>query len=165
MSSELVLTVLWASIIAIAALYDLKYRRIPNVLSVLSWGLGAARFFMVYGWDEWPMSVWAFLATFTLGLLLTLMQILGAGDVKLMMGAALGIGLEDWPMVVFVTFALGAVIAVFRLVQKRNFLDFLQRLGFVFQGRFQPALELLDGKDRFPFGICILGGVLWYLAN
>lgn len=106
------LIVLWACSIAY---FDARYRRIPNVLSLGAWVLGATVLLVQHSSLTGAKASSALIAA-GLGLLLTLpaylIKKLGAGDVKLLVGIGLLTSFPITMMCFFVAAMCGGLLAL-----------------------------------------------------
>src|SRR5580692_6343045 len=112
--------VLLGILVAIAAVFDIRYRRIPNWLVLAGIIVGLA--WNVYSSDHWSSGLLRSLKGLGLGFILYfplyLIRARGAGDVKLLaaVGAITGPGNCFW--IFLLTAVLGGVIAVVFLALK-----------------------------------------------
>lgn len=170
---EKVLIVLLALLIA-AAVYDIRYRRIPNWLTLAGVLLGFAINFGI-GPPEGGVlfALQGFAVAFGLYMFLYLLRAMGAGDVKLMAAVGALVGAERWFGIFLVTAIVGGVMA-FALVAVRGRLKrTLFNVGFILSeirhGR--PAyvgkeeLDVRSGKAvGLPHGAVIAIGTIFFLA-
>jgi prepilin peptidase CpaA len=96
------------ALLAVAAVTDILWRRIPNWLTVSLMAAGLTRAILFYGWTGLGHSALGLLAGGGLGFTLFAMSALGGGDVKLL--AAIG----SWmgPKGVFLVFIVEAVVGL-----------------------------------------------------
>jgi prepilin peptidase CpaA len=170
---EKVLIVLLAVLIG-ASVYDIRYRRIPNWLTLAGVLLGFAINFGI-GPPEGGVlfALQGFLVAFGLYLFLYVLRAMGAGDVKLMAAVGALVGWERWFGIFVVTAIVGGVMA-FTLVAVRGRLKrTIFNVGFILSeirhGR--PAyagkeeLDVRSGKAiGLPHGAVIAIGAIFYLA-
>jgi prepilin peptidase CpaA len=170
---EKVLMVLLAVLIG-ASVYDIRYRRIPNWLTLAGVLLGFAINFGI-GPPEGGVlfALQGFLVAFGLYLFLYVLRAMGAGDVKLMAAVGALVGWERWFGIFVVTAIVGGVMA-FTLVAVRGRLKrTIFNVGFILSeirhGR--PAyagkeeLDVRSGKAiGLPHGAVIAIGAIFYLA-
>src|SRR6185503_10562394 len=107
--------------IAVIVIYfDVRYRRIPNVvvLATLIAGLGINT--ALGGWHGTLVSLQGFALAFVPMLMLHLFGAMGAGDVKLSgaVGAVLGVSLVPNALIVIVM--LGAALALYSMIKSRT---------------------------------------------
>jgi prepilin peptidase CpaA len=108
--------ILLAVIAVVATYYDIRFRRIPNWLTLPSVLVG----FVASGlWPVGEHSAWGGLGNAALGFALAmlinfplyLLHARGAGDVKLMAAVGALIGWRDWLAIFFISSLLGGVLA------------------------------------------------------
>ncbi len=152
-----------------AAYFDIRYRRIPNALSLAGACAGLCVNIALYGRAGAVRAAAGLALAFAIYLLLYLAHAMGAGDVKLM--AALGAiaGPADWLRITGLTWFAGAVFALALVAWRRRLLTTLWNVAFIARewlSRRAPYLtrEDLDVKSekavRLPHGISIAVGVL-----
>ncbi len=157
-----------------AALYDIRYRRIPNWLTVGGVVVGVA----LNAFLGPPVGGWAFaLKGMGLGFgayfLLYLLHAMGAGDVKLMAAVGSLVGWQNWIGIFILTAILGGVAAVILAVARKRLANTLWNVGFIItemkSGR--PAYlgkEELDVKSKksmgLPHGAVIAFGTICFLG-
>jgi prepilin peptidase CpaA len=170
---EKVLMVLLALLIG-AAVYDIRYRRIPNWLTLAGVLLGFAINFGI-GPPEGGVlfALQGFALAFGLYMFLYVLRAMGAGDVKLMAAVGALVGWERWFGIFLVTAIVGGVMA-FALVAIRGRLKrTIFNVGFILSeikhGR--PAyvgkeeLDVRSGKGAsLPHGAVIAIGTIFFLA-
>jgi prepilin peptidase CpaA len=150
--------VLLALVIA-AAVYDVRYRRIPNWVSVGGAAIGIA----LNAFLGPPMFGWAF-ALKGLGLgfgayfVLYLLHAMGAGDVKMMAAVGSLVGWADWVGIFVLTAILGGIAAICLATMRKRLGRTLWNVGFILSelkgGR--PAYlgrEELDVKSSKALGL------------
>ena len=178
MPRDLLLTPLVAAllsaIVLIAAVFDIRTRRIPNWLT----GLGIAIGFGVnmyergaFGGMVFSLSGLAVAAT--VYLLLYVLRALGGGDAKLMMAVGAFAGWQNWIGIFIVAALAGGIAAIILAAAKGRLRQTLWNTGFILseakQGR--PAhhkrkeLDVRSGQGMsLPHGAVIAVSTLLYLA-
>ena len=158
--------------VAIAAVHDVRFRRIPNwlVLTGLVLGLGLNTFLL-----RWPgarASLLGIVLAFLIYFPLYLLRGMGAGDVKLMAAIGAIVGPANWFGIFIISALLGGIAAVFLLLSRGRLLNSLWNISFLFQRllRFQApyAREELDISSpksvKLPHGVAIACGSALFLA-
>ena len=145
--------------------YDVRYRRIPNVLvlATLIAGISINTFFS--GFQGTLSSVEGFALAFFPMLLMHIFGALGAGDVKLFgaVGAVIGVGLV--PLAFVVVVMLGAVLAIYTMLRAGTVLTTLHGVLRIFVG-ILPGWEMPrfamspDRRHTIPYGVAIMVGSL-----
>jgi prepilin peptidase CpaA len=161
-----------------AAIYDVRYRRIPNWLTVAGVLAGfAMNIFLAWPspqrWSGCTFALKGMGLGFGLYFLLYALRAMGAGDVKLMAAVGAMTGWEDWFGIFLLTAIVGGVMALLLSIVKRRLGKTFWNMGFILselkQGR--PAYvqrEELDVKNPkaigLPHGAMIALGTLFFLA-
>ena len=157
-----------------AAIYDVRYRRIPNWLTV--WGVFLG--FLMNGLIGPPeggilFAVQGFLAGSGVYLVLYVLRAMGAGDVKLMAAVGALVGWQRWFGIFLITAIVGGIMALTLVTVRRRLGKTLWNVGFILSemrhGR--PAYvgkEELDVRSPravgLPHGAVIAIGTVFYLA-
>ena len=170
---EKVLIVLLAVLIG-AAVYDIRYRRIPNWLTLAGVLLGFAINFGI-GPPEGGVlfALQGFALAFGLYMFLYVLRAMGAGDVKLMAAIGALVGWERWFGIFLVTAIVGGVMALALVAVRGRLKKTMFNVGFILSeikhGR--PAyvgkeeLDVRSGKALgLPHGAVIAIGTIFFLA-
>jgi prepilin peptidase CpaA len=165
------------TVVLAAAVYDVRYRRIPNWLTVAGVIVGIAlNAFLSQALQARGMfkaSLIGMGAAFGIYFLLYAIRAMGAGDVKLMAAVGSIVGWPNWFGIFIVTAILGGVMAIILVVMRKRLKNTLFNVGFIMtemkSGR--PAYlgkEELDVRSPkamgLPHGAVIAIGTLFYLA-
>jgi len=161
-----------------AAIYDVRYRRIPNWLTVsgVLAGIAMNTFLAWPSPQRWSGCVFALKGLglgFVLYLFLYALRAMGAGDVKLMAAVGAMVGWEDWFGIFLITAVVGGVMGVILSIARKRLGTTFWNVGFILsemkQGR--PAYlqrEELDVRNPkavgLPHGAVIAIGTLFFLA-
>ena len=165
--------VLLALLIA-AALYDVRYRRIPNWLTVLgvvlgfviNWLIGLPEGGLLFAAEGLAVGFGVYLALY-------LIRAMGAGDVKLMAAVGALVGYQRWFGIFFITAIIGGIMALVLVTVRRRLTKTFWNVSFILsemkQGR--PAYvgkEELDVRSPramgLPHGAVIAVATVFYLA-
>ncbi|MBZ5625906.1 MAG: A24 family peptidase [Acidobacteriia bacterium] len=170
--------------VLIAAVYDVRYRRIPNWLTAGGVLIGLAMNTFLSGWpgqgtflhDGWPglrLGLVGFGIAFAVNFVMYLLHFRGAGDVKLMAAIGATVGWANW----FGIFLLSAIVAgllslivVFaRKRAKTTFWNVTFLISELASGRAphlkREELDVSSGKaSRIPAGATIAIGTVFFLA-
>jgi prepilin peptidase CpaA len=170
---EKVLMVLLAVLIG-AAVYDIRYRRIPNWLTLTGVVLGFLINFLI-GPPEGGLlfALEGFALAFGLYMFLYVLRAMGAGDVKLMAAVGALVGWERWFGIFLVTAIVGGVMAFVLVAVRGRLKRTIFNVGFILSeikhGR--PAyvakeeLDVRSGKGAsLPHGAVIAIGTIFFLA-
>jgi prepilin peptidase CpaA len=157
-----------------AALYDVRFRRIPNWLNVAGVLAGIAlNTFLYQGLPGLVFAVKGLVLAFGIYVLLYAIHAMGAGDVKLMAAVGAIVGWENWFGIFLVTAILGGIMSLILVASRGRVKKTLFNVGFILNemksGR--PAYlanEELDVKSKkalgLPHGAVIAVGALFFLA-
>jgi prepilin peptidase CpaA len=157
--------VLLAPLAIFVIYYDVRYRRIPNVL-VLSALLAGISVNTAFGGVQGMLSsLEGFALAFFPMLLMHIFGAMGAGDVKLFgaVGAVLGVSLV--PLAFVMVVMLGAVLAIYTMLRAGTVFTTLHGVLRIFVGLL-PGWEMprfaisADRKHTIPYGVAIMLGSL-----
>ena len=148
---EWLFLVLLGVVVAIGSWTDLRLRKIPNWLCLLNLALGLAWMFYTSGWTGVGMAALHVIVALAVGMALTAMGVLGAGDAKFYasMAAWLAPGRAIW---LLVSVALAGLILL---------------LGFMAWRLAHRSKARADDKSDFaklPYGLAIGAGGLFAVA-
>jgi len=165
-----------------AAVYDVRYRKIPNWLNLMGILLGLAlnafpdRLSFHFLRPEWS-GLWKSLGglglAFAIYLALYALHAMGAGDVKLMAAVGAVVGPQNWFGIFLVTAIVGGLMSFVLITLKGRVRKTLFNVSFILSemksGR--PAYlanEELDVKSKkavgLPHGAVIALGTIFFLA-
>jgi prepilin peptidase CpaA len=165
--------ILLMALVLVAAVYDVRSRRIPNWVSLGGAALGVALHVYLGPPD---FGVWFALKGLALGFgvyfALYALRAMGAGDAKLMGAVGAIVGWRDWLGIFFLTALVGGVAAVVLAVARKRLGKTFWNLGFILSemksGR--PAYlknEELDVRSakaaRLPHGATIAVACIIFL--
>jgi len=171
------------TLVLAAAVYDVRYRRIPNWLTAGGVLVGLVMNAFLGDWrSPTPSSqVWPGLRFALVGLgigfgvyfALYALRAMGAGDVKLMAAVGAMVGWQDWFGIFVFTAIVGGLMALILVIAKKRAMKTFWNVGFILSemtsGR--PAYlknEELDVKSSkalgLPHGAVIAVAVLFFLA-
>jgi prepilin peptidase CpaA len=151
-----------------AGVFDWRYRRIPNWLTVSGFAVGVLFNTILYRWPGLKMALLGTLVGLGLLLPFVLLRSLGAGDWKLSgaLGACLGpqqlLSVLVGTVLIAGIMALAVVIWKGRL--KQTLLNIAHLLGALFSLRMPGTPVSLDdpGSTKIPFGVAMAIAVLVY---
>src|SRR5829696_3016622 len=149
--------------------YDVRYRRIPNVL-VLSLLIGGLTINTSFGGFTGGLaSLEGFALAFLPMFLIHLFGAMGAGDVKLFAAVGSVVGVSMVPLTFVVVVMLGAVLAVYTMLRSGTVLSTLHGVFRIFVG-IMPGWEMPrfamspDRRHTIPYGVAIMLGSLIAVA-
>lgn len=160
-------------LVTLAAIIDLRSRRIPNLLIVT--GLIASLLVHVWlepgaDWITWGLGM---LTGFALFLPLYLMRGMGAGDVKLMAMVGAFLGPSAIIGVILITFVVGGVLTLVVAARNGSLRLLLGNLRTMLMGSLikstvlhqMPTLDATPvSAGKMPYGVAIALGTFTYLA-
>ena len=163
------------ALVLAAAVYDVRYRRIPNWLTVAGVlaGLALNGFLDQNRPGLFVSSMLGLAIAFVVYFVLYALRAMGAGDVKLMAAVGAVVGWPNWFGIFIVTAIIGGIMALILVVArgrvKRTFWNIAFILSELRGGR--PAYlrrEELDVKNPkalgLPHGAVIAVGTIFFLA-
>ena len=161
--------VLLAPLAIFVIYYDVRYRRIPNVLVLSALLAGVSVNTAFGGWQGMLSSLEGFALAFFPMLLMHIFGAMGAGDVKLFgaVGAVLGVTLV--PLALVLVVMLGALLAVYTMLRAGTVFSTLHGVFRIFVGLL-PGWEMPrfaispDRKHTIPYGVAIMLGSLITVA-
>jgi prepilin peptidase CpaA len=170
----MIFQVVLALMAIVAAVYDIRYRRIPNwlTLSGVLVGIGLNSFLntSLHNWRSALMGLGlAFLIYFPLYLL----RGMGAGDVKLMAAIGALVGPANWFGIFLFSNVLGGIAAVVLLLSKGGLRRTFSNVGYMLNelAHFRPPymrkqeLDLRSPRAvTMPHGVAIALGSFVFLA-
>src|SRR5262245_38100868 len=149
--------------------FDVRYRRIPNMLVLATLIAGFAINVWFNGVQGMLSSLEGLALAFFPMLLMHIFGAMGAGDVKLFaaVGAVLGVSLV--PVAFVVVVMLGALLAIYTMLRAGTVLTTLHGVLRIFVG-ILPGWEMPrfamspDRKHTIPYGVAIMLGSLIAVA-
>ena len=158
-----------------AAVFDVRYRRIPNWLTVggVIAGLAMNRFLDQGRPGLFVSALEGLGLAFGIYVVLYALHAMGAGDVKLMAAVGSVVGVENWFGIFIATAVIGGIMALILVATRGRVRKTLFNVGFILDemkhGR--PAYltnEELDVRNKkalgLPHGAVIAVGTLFFLA-
>jgi prepilin peptidase CpaA len=177
MTLSLPAPVVTAALIAVvftAAAFDVRYRRIPNWLSVCGVVLGIGLNASVYGGlPGVAFALKGMALGFSIYFVLYALHAMGAGDVKLMAAVGALVGWQDWVGVFFAASILGGILALIVVVRRGRVRRTFRNVAFILSQmmRLRPAhlaREELDVRSpqavSLPHGAVIAVAILFFLS-
>ena len=164
-----------------AAVYDVRYRRIPNWLNLTGVILGLVLNSFIYpsgtgsvfGFQGLLFGLKGLLLAFVVYVVLYAIRAMGAGDVKLMAAIGAIVGWENWFGIFVVTAVIGGIMAIILVLAKGRFQKTVFHVGFILSemksGRAaylkNEELDVRSGKALgLPHGAVIAVGCVFFLA-
>lgn len=167
---DIFLVILLTIILVVAAVYDLRFQKIPNLLTYPTMGIAIVYHFVINGIDGLLFSAGGLAIGIALLLLPYLMGGMGAGDAKLMGAAGAVLGPGGVFMAFLFTAIIGGVYALILLVISRQYFRGLitrhvrTLKTFAVTRQFIPIPAAEDEKKpKLCYGIAIALGTLSYM--
>ena len=166
--SEIALTAL----VIVAAVYDIRFRRIPNWLVVAGFCLGLALNIFFFRVDGLILALFGAALAFAIYLPFFALRAMGAGDVKLMIAIGAFVGARNWLILFLITAILGGILAVCLLLVRGGLIRALKNVLFILGElvrlrlpyRRDPALDIKHPRAvTLPHGVSIAVGTLVFL--
>jgi len=160
--------------VILVAIFDLRERRIPNVLVFPAMLIGMIIHFVGQGWGGLFFALKGLLTGFGLLLIPYMVKGMKAGDVKFLMAVGAFAGSAETVRILLITVLIYPLYAAFIVIKERKasvtWLRF-RRILFNFLGFFVPGLKMyamkLESQDdesvesaTTPFGVAISAGAL-----
>jgi len=164
--------ILLGILVAIAAAFDIRYRRIPNWLVLAGIIVGLAWNSSTSGWSGLGRSAEGLGLGFILYFPLYLIRARGAGDVKLLAAVGAITGPSNCVWIFVLTAILGGIIAVILLLFRGRLRKTFFNVGWImqdllhFRAPYRSSAELdvtTDKGLRLPHGAMIAVGVVAFL--
>ena len=157
-----------------AAVYDVRYRRIPNWLTVSGVLLGLALNTILYqGWPGLRLSLAGMAVGLGVYFVLYALRAMGAGDAKLMAAVGAIVGWRDWFGIFLITAIIGGLMALILVVTHGRVKKTMWNLSFIVSEMksLRPAYlakEELDVRSPkalgLPHGAVIAVSTVFFLA-
>jgi len=161
-----------AALVIVAAVYDIRFRRIPNWLVLAGFCLGLALNVFFLRLDGLILALLGAALAFAVYLPFFALRAMGAGDVKLMIAIGAFVGARNWLILFLITAILGGILAVCLLLIRGGLIRALKNVLFIlgelvrlrlpYQG--DPALDVKHPRAvTLPHGVSIALGTLLFL--
>jgi len=169
----LVFQIVLILVVAVAAIYDIRFRRIPNWLVLAGLVLGIALNTFLFEWAGLVFALKGFAFAFVIYFPLYLLRGMGAGDVKLMAAIGSIVGWRNWLGIFIITAIVGGLAAVALLASRKRLGKGLYNVGYLIVElmSFRPPyarseeLDVTSGKSmKLPHGVVIAWGCVLFLA-
>jgi len=168
MKIDIFLIIFLGCALIVAAVNDMRFQKIPNLLTYPTMGIALGYHFVMNGLDGLLFSAGGLALGIAVFILPYLMGVMGAGDAKLMgaVGAILG------ARGVFIAFLFTAIIGgvyalIVVLIKRQHFKGFFKRQAatlktFIFTRQFIPISgDNNEKKPKLCYGIAIALGTLF----
>lgn len=173
----LAIRILLEILVIVAAIWDIRTRRIPNWLTLSGVLLGIGMNWFLYQpagpWFGLLLSIKGLALAFIVYIVLYTLHAMGAGDVKLMAAVGASAGAMNWFGIFLLTSFAGGVIGLLLIFFKGRIRKTVANIGIILtslgRGRapYKATPELDVSTDqglRLPHGALIALGTLGFLA-
>jgi len=147
----------------IVTYYDVRFRRIPNVVVLAALIAGLSINISFRGAPGALTSLGGFAVAFIPMFLMHVFGAMGAGDVKLFAAVGAVVGLPLVPMTFVVVVLLGGLIAIYSMIRSRTVSSTMHGVLRIFVG-ILPGWEMprfslpADRHHTIPYGVAIMVG-------
>ena len=164
----LAIAVVLLAMAVIAALSDLRYRRIPNWLTLSGVIAGFALNGILFGLEGLKIAGIGMLVGFGIYFVLFLLHAMGAGDAKFMAAVGSLAGMSLWFKIFLAAVILGAIAGVILALSRGRLMRTFNNIGYIMSeiGHGRPPhvrREEVDVKSenalRMPHGAAIAAGI------
>jgi prepilin peptidase CpaA len=168
---DVFLIVLLSLILISAAINDLRFQKIPNLITYPSMAVAIGYYGVVYGMDGLLFSAGGLMVGIGVFIIPYSMGIMGAGDAKLMGAAGAILGAKGVLIAMLFTAIVGGVYALVLLLIHRQYgIRFIRRLlttlkTFVLTRQFIPIPETQkEAAPKLCYGVAIALGTLIHVS-
>jgi prepilin peptidase CpaA len=168
-----VLKIVLIGFVFVAAVYDLRFRRIPNWLNLTGAVVGIGVNAYVFARHGILLAALGLLLPLAVYLPLYLLRAMGAGDVKLMAAVGSIVGPHNWLGILLCTAIAGGLLALAVSVAKGRLRQTIynvailahELLHFRAPAHSHSELDVKNQRSmRLPHGVAIATGALAFLA-
>jgi prepilin peptidase CpaA len=170
MNRDVALLLIALALAVIAAVFDVRQRRIPNRLTYPGIVLGLVLRGLLFGWKGLGSAVAGLLLAGGVMLLFYAVRAMGAGDVKLMAAVGSLVGPGHAVVVLLATAICGGVMAIGYAVYRGQMWATVRNVASVLRFHAWAGLQAhpelnLDNPTalRMPYGLAIAAGTLYAL--
>src|SRR5260370_9434240 len=162
-----------AGLVVVAAVYDIRVRRIPNGLGAGGFCRGFILNTAILRLDGLALAGLGAMLALAIYLPLFALRAMGGGDVKLMVAIGALTGPRNWIILFLLTAILGGILALAMLLIRGGLVRAVQNVLFILGGlvrlrlpfRSDPALHISHPRAvTLPHGVSIAIGTLTFLA-
>ena len=164
-SPKVIIALLFIPLAAAIIYMDVRYRRIPNKLVLLTLVAGISLNLLFRGWHGLASSLEGMAVAFVMMFVLHLFGTMGAGDVKLFAAVGAIVGISSVLQTLMVVALMGGLLAIAKMIYARRVGRTLVGVAQFFYGLLPgqsiPRIEVpQDGSNTLPYAIPICLGAL-----
>jgi len=148
--------ILLGAFVAFAAVWDLKYRRIPNWLTIPALALAFLLRFALHGAAGLWEAAGGFAAALAVTIPLFLLGALGGGDVKLMAATGAFLGVMPFITLFVINAVAGGVAAIALAAARGRLADTLRSTGRILSSGGKPEYNI-----HHPKALTLPRGAIW----
>ena len=158
------------AVVLIAVYSDLRWRKIPNCLTLPAIALGFLLNFLGNSWNGLVFAFLGFLVGMGLLILPYILGGMGGGDVKLMGALGALVGSYSVFNIFLYTSLVGGVIALLAAITNKNLLDTFKRMWLFVKCMFmfrapEAGTSVFKKSIAMPYGVAIGAGTFIYLIG
>jgi prepilin peptidase CpaA len=168
-----VLQIVLTLVVIVAAVYDFRFRRIPNWLTLAGVLIGIGLNSFLYEWAGLRTAGLGLGLAFVIYFPMYLLRGMGAGDVKLMAAVGAIVGWANWLGIFVLSSVIGGLCAVVLALAKGRLLKTFRNLGYMLKEMAflrapyvkHEELDLKSPKAvKLPHGVMVALGSVAFLA-
>ncbi len=169
-----ILNVALIALVVTAAVYDFRFRRIPNWLNLTGVIAGLALNTLLFSYHGFGAGLAGILLPLALYIPLYLLRAMGAGDAKLMAAVGAIAGPRNWIAIFLCTALAGGLVAVVIAAKRKRLRRTVMNTGLLAAElmNFQAPAERHEELDvrnsrslRSPHGVAIAAGSLCFIGT
>lgn len=159
-------TMVFGSLLVVAAVGDIRARRVGNSLNLLILVLGVCFTLMT---QEWKDGVWRVMAGVGLALLIWFpmfaVRLMGAGDVKLLASCGAWLGWQGMLTATLATGVYGGVLGALWLLRSQGAMSAMHTVATAVRAPWLMKMRPYEARERLPYAVAIAGGVVtaWWM--
>lgn len=164
------ISIIVIALVLLALYWDLRWRKIPNCLTLPAIALGFILNFVGNSWNGLLFTFFGLLVGMGIFILPFILGGMGGGDVKLMGAVGALLGSYAVVNVFFYTAFVGGAIAIVVAIANKKLLDTLKKIllflkcVFLFRAP-ETGTAVFKKSTKIPYGLAIGAGTIIYLMG